>query len=416
MWNAVRSVASLLMSFGLLIIANGMFFTLLSIRGKLEGFSTETIGFIMAGQFVGLLIGAIYGLKVVRGVGHIRAFGTFASNLSVAVLTHILVINPVVWFALRIVSGFCMAGMVMVCESWLNERAENNTRGQIFSLYMMINYFGGGLGQFVLTIADPAEFQLFVIASIIFSLALVPVLMTGASAPRPVSPQRMSFRELYSISPLGVAGTMCAGMVNATMNSMGPVFAADSGLRLAEISTFMAAAIMGGMVLQFPVGRWSDRWDRRSVLLIMSVGAGLAAGAIIWAGGREVYWLFAGGAVFGAFCFTIYPLSAAQINDLADNAKLAQISSGLLIAYGTGAVCGPIIASQVMGEVGPRGMFGFIAAITGALALFVIWRMFRRNRSVKSKATYLPLGGWGLSSKQFYTSTLRALRRTRNGD
>jgi len=416
MWNAVRSVASLLMSFGLLIIANGMFFTLLSIRGKLEGFSTETIGFIMAGQFVGLLIGAIYALKVVRGVGHIRAFGTFASILSVAVLTHILVINPVVWFALRIVSGFCMAGMVMVCESWLNERAENNTRGQIFSLYMMINYFGGGLGQFVLTIADPAEFQLFVIASIIFSLALVPVLMTGASAPRPVSPQRMSFRELYGISPLGVIGTMCAGMVNATMNSMGPVFAAESGLRLAEISTFMAAAIMGGMVLQFPVGRWSDRWDRRSVLLIMATGSALAAGAILQAGGREVYWLIAGGAVFGSFCFTIYPLAAAQINDLADPAKLAQISSGLLIAYGTGAVCGPIIASQLMGEFGPRGMFFFIATVTGGLALFVVWRMFRRNRSVKSKATYLPLGGWGLSSKQFYTSTLRALRGTRNGD
>lgn len=419
MWNAVKSVASLLLSFGLLIMANGMFNTLLGLRGRLEGFSTETIGLVMAGHFVGLLLGAIYAVRAVRAAGHIRAFATFASILSVAVLSHILIIDPVVWFGLRVVAGFCMAGMVMVVESWLNERAVNTTRGQIFSLYMMINYFGSGLGQFALTIADPAEFQLFVIASIIFSLALVPVLMTGASAPKPVSPQRMKFRELYAISPLGVVGTMCAGMTNATMNSMGPVFAKDSGLSLAEISTFMAVVIMGGMVLQFPLGRLSDRWDRRSVLLLTASGTTLAAFAIIWASevsaaGGAGYWVFVAGAFYGAFVYTVYPLSAAQINDLADPDKLVQISSGLLIAYGSGAVLGPIIASQLMGEAGPQGMFLFTAAIGGCLALFVIYRMLRRGRGAKAKAIYLPLGAWGLSSKQFYNTTLGALRRARH--
>ena len=413
MWNSIKSVAALLLSFGLLILANGMFHTLLGLRAKHEGFSTETIGLVMAGHFVGLLLGAIYAVRAVRAAGHIRAFAAFASVLSVAVLTHILIIDPVIWFVLRMVAGFCMAGMVMVVESWLNERAVNTTRGQVFSLYMTINYFGAGLGQFTLTLGDPARHELFVIASIIFSLALVPVLMTGASAPKPVSPQRMKFRELYAISPLAVAGTMCAGMINATMNSLGPVFASESGLNLHEISTFMAAVIMGGILLQFPVGRLSDLWDRRSVLFIITVGAVLAGLGIIEAGDHAVYWLFAAGAVYGAFCYTIYPLSAAQINDLADPDKLVQISSGLLIAYGTGAVCGPIIASQLMGRYGPQGMFYFTVAAVGGLAVFTVWRMARRGRSAGVKATYLPLGSLGMSSKQFYNSTLRALRKRR---
>jgi MFS family permease len=411
MWNSIKSVAALLLSFGLLILANGMFATLLGLRAKLEGFSTETIGLVMAGHFVGLLLGAVYAVRAVRAVGHIRAFATFASILSVAVLTHILVIDPVVWFVLRIMAGFCMAGMVMVVESWLNERSVNATRGQIFSLYMTINYFSAGLGQFALTLGDPARFELFVIASIVFSLALVPVLMTGASAPKPVSPQRLKFRELFAISPLGVAGAMCAGLINATINSLGPVFASDSGLDLTKISAFMAVVIMGGIVLQFPVGRLSDLWDRRSVMLITTVAATLAALAVVEAGNHAVFWLFVAGAVYGAFCYTIYPLSAAQINDLADPDKLVQISSGLLIAYGSGAVCGPIIASQLMGRYGPQGMFYFIAAVTGTLALYVVWRMMRRNRSDKSKVAYLPLGVWGLSSRQLYTTTLSALRR-----
>jgi len=414
MWNSIKSVAALLLSFGLLILANGMFHTLLGLRAKLEGFSTETIGLVMAGHFVGLLLGAIYAVRAVRSAGHIRAFAAFASVLSVAVLTHILIIDPVVWFVLRMIAGFCMAGMVMVVESWLNERAVNTTRGQVFSLYMTINYFGAGLGQFTLILGDPARHELFVIASIIFSVALVPVLMTGASAPKPVSPQRMKFRELYAISPLGVAGAMCAGMINATMNSLGPVFAADSGLSLHEISTFMAVVIMGGIVLQFPVGRLSDLWDRRSVLLMITIGAVLAGLGIVEAGGHAVYWLFVAGAVYGAFCYTIYPLSAAQINDLADPDKLVQVSAGLLIAFGTGAVCGPVIASQLMGRYGPQGMFYFTATVIGALALFTVWRMLRRTRSAGVKATYLPLGSLGLSSKLFYNSTLRALRKGRH--
>jgi MFS family permease len=413
MWKSLQSVASLMLSYGLLLVANAMFGTLLGLRSKLEGFSTETVGFVMAGYFVGMLLGAIYAVRAVGAVGHIRAFAAFASIMSVAVLSHLLRVDPVTWFFLRLIAGFCMAGMVMVVESWLNERATNTTRGQIFSLYMMVNYLGSGIGQFTLTFGDPAEFELFVIASIIFSIALVPVLMTSASAPRPVAPQRMPFRELFAISPLGVVATVCAGLANSSLNSLGPVFARDTGLSIAEISTFMAVVLVGGMVLQYPVGRLSDRLDRRSILLITAAASSLACLGIVAASSMSVLWLFAAGALYGSFCYTIYPLAAAQVNDLADPERLVQVSAGILIAYGGGAIMGPIIAGQLMGAYGAPALFLMTAVVTGFLALFTAWRMIRRNRGSKAKTTYLPLGTLGLSGKQFYAATLGSILKTR---
>ncbi|MBC8268810.1 MAG: MFS transporter [Rhodospirillaceae bacterium] len=413
MLQSIRSVASLLLSYGLLLVANGMFATLLGLRAKLEGFSTETVGFVMAGFFIGLLVGALYAVRVVSAVGHIRGFAAFASIMSVAVLGHVLLIDPFAWFFFRLAAGFCMAGMVMVVESWLNERSTNQTRGQILSIYMITNYLGAGLGQFMVSIADPAEFQLFVVASIVFSIALVPVLLTRASAPRPTTPQRMKFRDLYGISPLGVVGTVSAGMVNSSINSMGPIFAKDSGLSLLGVSTFMACIIMGGMVLQFPIGRLSDRYDRRTILLTVTVITVAAALTVIWAAGQSPIWLYAAAAFFGAFCYTVYPLCMAQINDMASPDKLVQVSAGLLFAYGAGASVGPIVAAQMMGKFGPEGMFMSSAALTGMLALFTAYRMLRRDRHVKAKATFIPLGGTGVSSRQLYSAALKSFLQNR---
>ena len=292
MWNSIKSISSLLLSFGMLLLGNGMIGTLLGIRSRLEDFSVEVTGVIMAGFSVGLLIGALYAIRVVAAVGHIRAFAAFASIMSVAVLAHVLFIDPVTWFVLRVVAGFCMAGMVMVVESWVNARATNKTRGQILSLYMITNYLGAGLGQFMLLVGDPAQFQLFIIASMVYSFALVPILLTRASAPKPSSPQRMKFRELFAISPVGVFGTVCAGLANSSLNGMGAVFAKEIGLSIGEVSAFMAAAILGGMALQFPIGRLSDRFDRRTVLVAASLATGLAAFAVIWATSQTVAILY----------------------------------------------------------------------------------------------------------------------------
>jgi len=406
MWTSIKSIFALLLSFGMLLLGNGMFGSLLGIRSRLEAFSTLTTGFIMAGFSVGLLLGALYAVRVVAAVGHIRAFAAFASIMSVAVLAHVLVIEPVIWFVLRVVAGFCTAGMVMVVESWVNERATNETRGRILSLYMMTNYLGAGLGQFMLLTGDPARFQLFIIASMVFSFALVPILLTRASAPKPSSPQRMKFRALFAISPVGVFGTICAGMTNSSLNSMGAVFAKEIGLSIGEISTFMAAAILGGMALQFPIGRLSDKFDRRTILIAATLATALAALAVIWATGQTAAILFVTAAVYGSVGFTLYPLSASQVNDLAAPDRLIQVSAGLLIAFGIGASIGPIIAAQSMALFGPPGMFMFIIGINGALILFTAIRIIQRRPGEKAKAPFMPLGGVGVSSKQLYTAAI----------
>ena len=416
MWPSLRSVASLLLSFWLLLVANGMFNTLLGLRGKLEGFSTETIGFVMAGFFLGLLLGSSYAVRVVAAVGHIRSFAAFASVMSVAVLGHVLWIDPVVWFTLRIVAGFCMAGMIMVVESWINEKADKQTRGRIMSLYMFINYLGAGIGQFMINVADPARFQLFVIASMIYSVALVPILLTRANATKPNAPKPLKFNALFRISPIGVVGTICAGMLSGSINGMGPVFASDNGLSVAGVSTFMACVVFGAMTLQIPIGRLSDRFDRRTVLALVSISTAAAALALTWAAGQAPLWLFVCAAAYGGLAFTIYPLCSAQLNDLADPDQLVQIAAGLLLAFGVGASLGPIVASQMMGRFGPEGMFYWNGGLALTLALFAGYRMLRRDRSDKSKATFLPLGHIGVSSKQLYVATLAQIRRSRKNN
>ncbi len=409
MRKTIRSIASLLLSYGLLLLANGLFGTLLGLRSKLEGFSTETIGLVMAGYFFGLLLGAFYAVRVVAAVGHIRSFAAFASIMSVAVLAHLLKIDPFTWLALRIVAGFCMAGMVMVTESWINERCSNKNRGRVLSLYMVTNYLGSGLGQFLLTVASPAEFQLFVIASIIFSIALVPILLTQATSPKPVSPQRMRFRHLLAVSPVGVVGTVAAGLNNASLHGLGPIYAADSGLSVAEVSAFMACLILGGMALQFPIGRLSDRLDRRSVLMVVVLAASVCALGIIWATEDASWPMYLLAFVYGGFAFTLYPLSTAQVNDRAAPDQLVQVAAGLLVAYGIGSIIGPIAASQMMGRSGPQGLFLFIIMVAVALVLFTILRMVVRQRSAELKAPFLPLGSVGIPGKQLYLAALNSL-------
>jgi MFS family permease len=404
MWITIKSVASLLSSYGLLMLANAMFGTLLGLRSKLEGFSTEVIGVIMAAFFVGMLLGALYAVRIVASAGHIRAFAAFASIMSVSVLAHVLLIDPVAWIVLRAIAGFCMAGMVMIVESWLNERSTNANRGRVLSLYMITNYLGAGLGQFMLTAASPSSFQLFSVASIIFSIALVPILLTRATAPKPTVPERMKFTDLIKISPVGVVGTMTAGMTNASLNSMGPVFAATIGLSVGEISTFMASVLLGGMLLQFPIGRLSDFFDRRTTLTLAAILTALASIGIVWAAYQpQTIMLFIIGMVYGGFCYTVYPISSAQVNDMADQDRLVQVSAGLLMAYGIGASTGPIVASQIMGNFGPNGLFYFITTCSCFLALFAILRIIQRP-SGEHKASFLPLGSLGTSSKQLYSN------------
>ena len=406
--QTLSSVAALLSSYGLLLLANGLFGTLIGLRTQIESFSTAVTGLIVAAYFVGLFAGGIQAVRVVAAVGHIRSFAAFASIMSVTALGLVLVVDHFAWAVLRFVGGFCMAGMIVATESWLNERCTNETRGQVMAFYMITNYLAASLGQFILPLGDPADFELFCVASIIYSLALVPVLLTRATAPRPSPPERASMPELWRVSPLGLIGAMAAGVVNTNFQGLAPVFAFGQGFTVTQTSVFMATGIVGGLVLQWPMGRLSDRIDRRTVL------AGVALGTAAASYGVAVVTETAGGTftgmlvlvvLYGGLSSTVYSLCAAHTNDFAPPDKLAQTASGLLIAYGVGASTGPVLTSNLMEMFGPSTLFVVNAAVHGSLGVFALVRMFQRPPIPKAQQRpIVESPGGQFTSGELYTS------------
>ncbi|MTI08611.1 MFS transporter [Curvivirga aplysinae] len=414
MLSIIRPVIALLLSFGLLITANGMFNTLLGLRSRLEGFTTETTGIIMAGSFLGMLIGAVYAIRIISAVGHIRAFAALASIMSVAVLSHVLWIDAVFWFVLRLMAGFCLSGMTMIVESWLNGNSENSNRGQIMAMYMITNYLGFGIGQFLILLDDPKNTELFIIASIILSLALVPILLTRSKAPPPQPAIRLSMPKLFKISPLGLIGVCAAGLMNAAVNGMGAVFGKEMGLELSDISTLMACFVLGAMVMQYPVGRLSDRFDRRAVIIVVAVATfGMSTIMVSFAENVGIA-LFAMAAVYGGIAYTVYPLSAAQLNDMADSSMRVQVAAGVMVAYGIGASIGPIAAGQIMGSFGPTGLFYYTATVAVTLTCFTALRMLVRVRTesnIERKSVFMPISGTSFGGKQLYNAALDSVMR-----
>lgn len=402
MFKTLGTVVSLLLSYGLLLLANGLFSTLLGVRTQVEGFSATLVGFIVAAYFMGLLFGGLFAGRVVTRVGHIRSFAAFASLMSVSALLFPIFVTPVAWMFLRMLGGFCMAGMIMVTESWLNEAASNKTRGQILSFYMITNYFAAGCGQFLLTAGDPSQFQLFSLASIIFSLALLPVLLTRARAPVPVHAQRMHVWTLYRIAPLGVFGVFCCGLVNSSIHGLSPVYATNMGFSEAQLSTFMAAIIMSGLFLQWPIGHLSDRIGRGPLLVYIPVLVALAAISMVYA--LEYAMILIGAMVFGAFVFTLYSLAAATANDMVNADQRVQVAGALLITYGAGAVTGPILAGQFMNLLGPQGLFFYFALICLLLSAFAITTRRRRAGSPDKRKPFVAVPASQSTSNQLYLS------------
>jgi MFS family permease len=349
-----------------------------------------------------LLLGGLFAGRVVTRVGHIRSFAAFASLMSVSALLFPIFVTPLAWMILRMLGGFCMAGMIMVTESWLNEAASNKTRGQILSFYMITNYFAAGSGQFLLTAGDPSQYQLFSLASILFSLALLPVLLTRAKAPVPVHSKRMHVWTLYRLAPLGVFGVFCCGLINSSIHGLGPVYATNMGFSEAELSTFMAVMIMSGLFLQWPIGHLSDRIGRGPLLVYIPVLVAMAAIWIVFT--FEYKLILLGAMVFGALVFTLYSLGAATANDMVTANQRVQVAGALLITYGAGAVTGPIVAGQFMSLLGPQGLFLYFALICLLLSTFAIMMRRRRVGSPDKRKPFVAVPASQSTSSQLYLS------------
>ena len=406
---ALASSWAILLGFGILMLGDGLQGTLLAVRADLEGFSATLTGLLMSTFYAGFLLGSILTPRITMKVGHIRVFAAYAALSSAAILVHAVFVSVPVWLAMRLLSGFCFAGLYIVAESWLNDRASNETRGKLLSLYMVVTYVGVGAGQLLLNLADPLEFQLFILVSILISIAVVPLLLSAGSPPTFHDSVRISLLQLFRLTPLGLVSMFAVGMVTATFFALGPIYAQRIGLSIRDTSFFMTVAVVGTVVLQGPIGVLSDRFDRRSVLALVTLMTSASAVICIPAEQLSLEWLFAAVALFGGLAFPLYSVCIAYTNDHLEPQQMIAASGALVLVSGLGAITGPLLFAMIMDRFGDHALFWAIACVHALTGLFALYRMFRSapvplERQGPSTTTAVHPSGSAIESIQQYTS------------
>jgi len=375
MKDALRSVFVLFVAISLLMAGTGPLTTLIGVRLEAARESTAVIGIVMAAYFAGLTIGSLQTFRLVTRIGHIRAFAAFASSLAASTLAYPVLPDPWFWGLLRLVQGFCMAGLFVCIESWLNDSATTRTRGTILAAYMTFLYLSQAAGQFILRVSDETGFLLFVLMGLVLCLAAVPVAITRMAPPQLPDVASLSFKRLYAASPLGIFGCVSSGLILGAVYSLMPVYASGIGLDLSQTATLMSALIFGGVLLQWPLGLLSDLLDRRKVIVGVIVVGALTSVAMIGAAVAGEVALMLLAAIFGGISFVLYPLCVAHTNDHLDRDERIGASGGLVLSYSAGATVGPPLAALAMGYAGPSGLFMFTAGIGMVSVAFAIWRM-----------------------------------------
>ena len=367
------------------MLGAGLQGTLLGVRATLEGFPTPIIGAVMSCYYVGYLMGTRAAPLMLKRVGHIRVFAALAAVASVTILIQGVFVNPVAWGAMRLLSGLCFAGIYVVAESWLNDRASSANRGRLLAVYMAVLYVGLGAAQFLLMLANPRSPFPFMLIAALISLAMVPIVVSAQKMPETCVPRPVRYRELYRNSPLGVVAVTVSGLISAILFSMGPVYARLNGWGVAGVATFMSVSILAAVVTQYPVGRLSDRIDRRTVIAGVCTIATLVAGslAIFTDMPRLLFLLLA--AVFSGSVLTLYSLAISHVNDKLEPAQMVAASSALLLLNGAAAAVGPLLMGSLMAAFGPSVYFVTLASLTAALTVYDLWRKSRRKPVPRSQ-------------------------------
>jgi MFS family permease len=379
MASTLLPIASLLLGSAFLVMAGGMHGLLLPIRGTIEGFTTAELGLIGTGWAVGFVLGCVAVPAIVRRAGHVRSFGVMASIAAVVILLNLLIISPLAWILLRGLSGFCFAGAAMVVESWLNERATQENRGTIFSVYQMVNFGASTAGQLLLVLRPPTDPFFFAIGAILYCLAILPTALSTAERPRPLTTNKLDIRRLYANSPVAVVACLLIGMANGAFGTLGPVYAQRIGLPVPSVALLMAGALLGGSLIQFPLGWLSDHTDRRKVLIGIAASATLIALAIVLIEPRSVPVVVALLVFFGAMVYPMYALAVAHANDFAAPDEFVKIAGGLLLLVGIGTMIGPLFAAYAMEHFRPEGLFAFTGIVHFLVAAYTLFRMSRRQ-------------------------------------
>jgi MFS family permease len=378
MWSNTRQVWALLLGVTILALGNGLHGSLVGIRAAAENFDTTTTGFIMSGYSLGLILSAYLTPRLVTYVGHIRVFAAFASIVSTVVLLIPLWIDPLFWFSMRFIAGVCTSGLYIVAESWLNEAASNKTRGKLLSIYMTLTFAAMGCGQFLLNITDESGFARFIAVSALVSLALVPISLLRSEPPNIESVRGVSVVDIYRASPLAAVAVFANGLGQSAFFSMGAVFGITLGLSLPYISLMMALPPVGVILSQYPIGVLSDRYDRRSVLTVLSFLAAALAAAAVPAAQLSPFLLIGIVTAFGLVALPIYSLVVAYANDHLSKDQMLGASSKLILLYGIGAILGPLLAGEFMRQIGSGGFMAYMVLIYGGTGAFALFRTMKR--------------------------------------
>jgi MFS family permease len=377
MITVLRNSWPLLLGVMLLMLGNGLQSSLLGVRGETAGFSAVEMSFIMSAYFVGFMISSRVTPIMIRRVGHVRVFAALASFISAVIILYPAVPHPLAWILGRVWIGFCFCGVYVTAESWLNNAATNETRGQSLSLYMIVQMVGIIAAQGLLNIPDPSGFLLFVIPSVLVSVSFAPILLAVSPTPAFDATKPMKLIDLFRKSPLGCVGMLLSGSVFAAQFGMSAVFGAQAGLNVQQISIFVAAFYVGALVFQFPIGWLSDRSDRRILIGAVS-GIGAMAAFIATFFSTEFYLIVLAAFFMGGMGNPLYALLIAHTNDFLEPEDMASASGGLLFINGLGAVAGPVVTGVAMERFGPQAFFLLFAIPLFMLAAYAIWRMTRR--------------------------------------
>lgn len=373
MWSLIAPISSLLGGVALLLLGNGLLNTLLTLRGVAEGYSTSMLGLIMSGYFVGFLLGTWLAIPLVRRVGHIRAFAFCAALAAITALLHVLIVDPWVWLGLRVLYGLALVSLYMVIESWLNAQVPNDKRGQVFAVYMAVNLGALAAAQQLLNLADPADFVLFVLAAMLISAALMPITLTRQIQPSVPDTLHTNLRQIVGIAPLAIAAAGLSGLALGAFWGMAPVYASLSGFDATGVGLLMSSAILGGALLQWPIGIYSDKHDRRLVLFwVVALSVLVAVLMSLLPAGRLLLGLIF---IWGGLAFAIYPIAVAQLIDQLHSDEILAGSSSLLMVNGIGSVCGPLLAGVLMQQLGAQALPLYFAATLGLLAAYTLYRL-----------------------------------------
>jgi len=404
MGKLLKNSWALFAGYFVLMIAHGFQGNLLGVRSVIEEFSFLATGIMMSGYFVGYFTGANTIPKLVGKVGHIRVFAAFASMASLSILIHAVFVNPIVWVLVRFITGFSIVAIFIVMESWLNDRANNRTRGQLLSIYMFITLIGMSLGTLLLNFSSPEKYEPFILVSLLLSFALIPILLTKRKAPKFRKLGFIDVKGLYKTSPLGTVSMFCTGIIHSALFSLGAVYAAAMNFTIFEISLLLFVVTVFGGIFQWPIGYYSDKSDRRIIIIFCTFFAALFCSLAIFSSGASLenmylasglgadkimFFIYVG--LYAGMAIPLFTLNLAYVNDYISKDKFVAAGGGMQIIFGMGAMTGPLLCSLAMYKFGTNGFFIHLLFFHLIIGMFGLYRITQRNYEDNPESIFTPL-------------------------